>query len=162
MELKDMTYDECVETYVKARDLKADAKKLYSERAEKADRVMGKLENELLRRFNDQGVDNVKTPSGTAYRNSKTSATVGDASAFRGFVCESLAKGLLALFPNVPVEQHEGFVAALALNMAANEGLDYFNNAANKEAVATMRDATGDIPPGVKWSEMTAIGIRRS
>lgn len=33
---------------------------------------------------------------------------------------------------------------------------------ANKTAVQEFRDANQDIPPGVNWTEMRAVGVRRS
>lgn len=84
-----MTLDDLVATYVKARLKKAKLKSEYDEKVKPVDAVMDRIEAELLNTFNTMGVDSIKTPSGTAYVTTKSSATVADREAFRQYLLQN-------------------------------------------------------------------------
>ena len=77
------------------------------------------------------GLDSVKTVHGTAYKTVKKSATIQDQAEFRRHVIGSEAWELVDWRANAPAV--EQFIAANA----------------------------GELPPGVKYSTFTTIGVRR-
>ena len=81
-----MTQDELVEKYVALRDKKAALVAAHKAEVAKMDTVLDKVEAVLLLQFQKQGVESVRTPSGTAFKNVKTSVTVADWDAALGFV----------------------------------------------------------------------------
>ena len=81
-----MKVDSLVEKYVQLRDKKASIKKEYDEKVAKYDEAMSKVEAVLLKHFEETGAESVKTGSGTAYKSSRTSATVADWDSFFEYV----------------------------------------------------------------------------
>ena len=81
-----MKVDSLVEKYVQLRDKKASIKKEYDEKVAKYDEAMAKVEAVLLKHFEETGAESVKTGSGTAYKSSRTSATVADWDSFFEYV----------------------------------------------------------------------------
>lgn len=67
-----------VEKYIKVRDRKAAIMNEAKEKAAKFDDVLDKIEAVLLATFAEMGMESVKTPFGTAYKSTRTSATVAD------------------------------------------------------------------------------------
>lgn len=77
-----MKMSEIVKRYVELRDKRAQLK---AESAElKAE--MDQIESKLLAAFDKLGVDSAKTPFGTAYTTTNTSAKVADKEVFMNFV----------------------------------------------------------------------------
>ena len=81
-----MTLDELVGAYVKLRQKKAALKAEYDEKCKPVDAAMERIEGALLDTFNQMGVESVKTPHGTAYTTTRTSAKVADWDAFIAYV----------------------------------------------------------------------------
>jgi hypothetical protein len=92
--------DKIVEAYIKLRDRKAEMKKEYDAKVEAIDNGLAKLENFLLNTLNAQGVQSIKTAIGTAYKTTKTSATVGNRDEFMEYVRENDAWVLLDVKAN--------------------------------------------------------------
>jgi len=67
-----------VERYIALRDKKSEHKKAYEAKVEAIDAALEKLEAFIMTRLDEQGVDSVKTSVGTAYKSTRTSATVAD------------------------------------------------------------------------------------
>lgn len=70
--------DELVEKYVLLRDKKAEITAAYKEQVGRIDDVLDKLEAQLLTKFDELGLESVRTSHGTAYKSHKTFASVGD------------------------------------------------------------------------------------
>jgi deoxyribose-phosphate aldolase len=81
-----MKLNELVEKYIKLRDQKAAYKAEYDAKVAGIDALLEKMEVVLLKTFEEAGMDSVKTSSGTAYRTTRTSATVADWDAFLAYV----------------------------------------------------------------------------
>lgn len=90
-----MKLDELVEKYIALRDEKAAAKAQYEQSVAQIDALIDKIEAVLLKTFNESGMDSVKTSHGTAYRSTRTSATVADWDAFFGHIQSNEAWELL-------------------------------------------------------------------
>jgi len=65
--------------FIKLRDRRAERKAAYTDDDFGDREKQDKIETEFLQRFNDRGIDNVSSRGvGTAYRSTRTSATVAD------------------------------------------------------------------------------------
>src|SRR5579859_7878141 len=81
-----MKLSELVGKYIELRDKKAGFKAEYDGKVAKLDEVLGKIEAKLLQVFNDTGMDSVKTEFGTAYKSTRSTASVADKDIFFEFV----------------------------------------------------------------------------
>lgn len=80
--ISSLGYDELVNLYVQLRDRRAMRKKEY-ETTDSADKAkLERLEGVLLAKFNESGMESVRTKAGTAFKHKTSSATVGDRDAF--------------------------------------------------------------------------------
>lgn len=126
-----MKMDELVSTYIKIRDKKSRLKATYDADKAKYDKAQIAIENELLRQFNEMGIDSIKTPEGTAYTSTTNSVSVSDWDAFKAFISQ----------------QDDPFM--------------FIERRASKEAVEQFRAANDDIPPGLKWKTEKSVNFRR-
>jgi hypothetical protein len=124
--------DLLVDRYVKLRDAKTKLANQTKEKVAVIEEAMAKIEAVLLSQFNEEGVESVRTAAGTAYKDNKTFATVGDWEAFLEFVRVNEAWPLL---------KHDVVKKAVEEYKEAND------------------DA---LPPGVDWREETVIKVRRA
>jgi glutaredoxin 2 len=121
---------ELVEAYIKLRDKKEAAQEEFKKSLEPTNQVMEMLENLLLQKLNELGVDSLSAKGvGVVYRSTKDTASVEDKQAFRDYIEES------------------GDLSVLDLK-------------ANK-TVARDRANAGSPVPGVKFSSIMSVGIRR-
>lgn len=70
--------EELVDKYIELRDAKSKVKAAYDAKIAKLDAVLDKIEGVLLQQFNESGMESVRTKSGTAYKQMRTSAGVAD------------------------------------------------------------------------------------
>lgn len=73
-----MKLDEVVKNYIALRDRKAAIKAEYDAKAAKIDDVLDKVEAKILEYFEQSGLESIRTDTGTAYKSTRNSATVGD------------------------------------------------------------------------------------
>lgn len=90
-----MDINALVEGYVKVRDRKAEMKAEFTKKAEALDQWMARAEGEILRELQAQNIESVRTPSGTAFTQTQTSATVADWDSLLGFIKENDAWAML-------------------------------------------------------------------
>lgn len=128
-----MKVDELVSKYIALRDKKAEMKKEYEARAAKVIEVMDKIEAVLLKTFEEIGSDSVKTERGTAYKSTRSSASVADRDAYFSWVLAD-----------------------------PDERMIFVESRANKTAVEQYKAANDDLPPGLNWREEVVINVRRS
>lgn len=102
--------NEIVEKYIKLRDLKAKLDGEHKDKVSGITAAMTKAEGAILALFDQMGVDSAGTASGTAYRSTRTSATVADMDAFLAFVRENEAWHMLER--RVAKTQVDEYVAA--------------------------------------------------
>lgn len=95
-----MKLSEAVELYISMRDKKAQMKSEFDALVAPVQERMDKLELKLLEAFEKNGMDSVKTPAGTAYQTTRTSATIADRDVFMSHVKENLAWDLLEVRVN--------------------------------------------------------------
>lgn len=128
-EMKD---SQLVELYIKLRDARAQRKAAF-ENDDAGDKFkQEKIESLLLVRFAESGHESIKTLSGTAYKSSKTSATIADKDAFfMGWV--------------IP-----------------NQAWEFLDIKANKTSIVGYKTLNNELPPGINWREELTINVRRS
>ena len=84
-----MKLDLIVERYVQMRDRLAEMKAAYEASTADIKAGMAKLENAIMATLNEQGVESVRTASGTAFKSVSNSATIADWDAYLAFVKEN-------------------------------------------------------------------------
>ncbi len=87
--------NELVEKYIKLRDAKAAIQNGVKEKLARIDAGLAIAESALMDIFNTQGIDSVGCSAGTAYKTTRTSATVNDWDAALGFIKENEAWHML-------------------------------------------------------------------
>lgn len=80
--------DDIIEKYIKLRDKKKELQDKHKAELSKYDDAMERIEAHLLKQMQEQGLDSMPTAAGTAYRQVRTSATLGDREMFRKW-CEA-------------------------------------------------------------------------
>lgn len=131
--LSEATDDVLIAAYVEIRDRRAQRKAAHDAADADDKSRQEKIEAEVLRRLNERGTDSTSSREhGTAYRNIKTSCTTADRQAFM-----------------------EQFVIP-------HQAWEFLDVRPNKTAVEAYKDEHGVLPPGINWSEMAAVGFRRS
>lgn len=129
--MSDLKIDKVVTAYIQLRDKKAEMKKAYDLAKADIDSQLETLENFIMEKTNELGVDSFKTSEGTAYRYETVSATVADWDKTLAFVQENNAWNML---------EHR----------------------VSKKAVEEYKAEHGAIPPGINFTSMYTIGVRRS
>lgn len=81
-----MKINDLVAKYVALRDRRAERKARYDQEDSADLALQDKIEAVLLKHFNETGAESVKTEFGTAYKSSRTSATVANRDVFFTFV----------------------------------------------------------------------------
>ena len=90
-----MTDNEIIEAYIKLRDMKKALKAKHTEELAPIRENMGHIESAMLAILNERGAQNSKTEVGTAFKTTRTSATVKDRDAFLNYVIDHSAWALL-------------------------------------------------------------------
>lgn len=127
-----MNIQEAVATYIKIRDKKAALKAQYDKDKLKYDEALVLIENKLLEAYDKMGVDSMKTPGGTAYISTQSSASVADRQIFMDH----------------------------CLSDPENMGL--LEVRASKTAVEVyMQEHNGELPPGINYRSERTINVRK-
>lgn len=122
---------ELVGKYIKLRDLKAKLDAEHKERVGPITAAMEKAEGALLAMFDQLGMDSAGCDAGTAYRTTKSSATVADMDAFLEFVRD-------------------------------NEAWHFLERRVAKTQVDEYVAQNQDLPPGINYSTVVSINVRRA
>ena len=81
-----MQINDIVQKYIQLRDLKSKLKEEFVAKTEKVEGAMTKIEVAILSHLEQTGADSIGTEFGTAYKATKTSATVQDWDEVLGFI----------------------------------------------------------------------------
>jgi hypothetical protein len=120
-----------VERYIAARDMKTKLDNAHKAKLEPLIGAMEKTEAAILDFFNKHNMDSAKCAAGTAYKASRSSATVADMDAFLGFV-------------------------------KANDAWHFLEKRVAKTQVDEYVAAHNDLPPGINYTRMAALNVRRA
>ena len=85
----ELNNEQLVKLYIGLRDRRSERKRAYEMEDEGDKGKQEKIEGILLRRFQDDGIESVRTASGTAYKTVRTNVSVGDADMFFSFVVQN-------------------------------------------------------------------------
>lgn len=122
--ISELTFDQLTALRNK---LSADIK----EREDVVDQIKAKrlkVDQEFLRRFNEQGITNVKTAHGTPHVIERTSVSVSDKDAFRQWVVDNNALDFMELRANKPMvvaykDEHEELPPGLSWSATRTIGV---------------------------------------
>ena len=93
--LSDRSTDELIDKYIKIRDRKEALAKQHKEELAQYVKAMKAIENDMLRRLNDEQAEKIGTKHGTAYKTVRTSATVADWETVLQYIVDREMWGLL-------------------------------------------------------------------
>lgn len=147
--MSNITIDEVVEKYITIRSIKRDLERDHEEALKPISEKLEKLESWLLGRMADDGVENYKTKSGTAYKTKKTSCTIADQSMFKGFVFEPVLNHLKDLGV---VISPDTLMAMIKWNLVDFRSL--------KSGVEMFIEDHGQVPPGLNITQTTTVNVR--
>lgn len=82
-------YDRMVRVYLKMREKRAELRRQYEEADSKIREQMALIERELLKDFNESGMKNIKTESGTVFITENLKASIADWGSFATWVREN-------------------------------------------------------------------------
>lgn len=88
-ETQEVSLETIIDRYVKLRDKKSQMEAAHKEALAPINQAMDRLENAILDRLNQQGVESVRTTAGTAYKSTSVSVTVADKQVFRQWLIEN-------------------------------------------------------------------------
>lgn len=97
-----MPLDELVGNFIKVRDAIKEADDAHKKKMEDVRALLNMLQTEILNSLHNAGVDSVSTKHGTAYKTTKTSATIEDKSAFTRHVIGTQSWDLVDWRANAP------------------------------------------------------------
>lgn len=121
-----------VEQFIKLRDHKTAAKKAFDDSMQRINMAIEKLEGDILAGLDKDGLKNIKTDVGIAYKKTDSSATVKDRDAFEKWA---------------DATGHRG-----AMDIRANK----------KAIRELLESGDVDEVPGVKFTQSISIGVRRN
>jgi hypothetical protein len=154
----DFNVNDVVKKYIELRDAREVETKAFSATmAEKYGSPMETIEKWILSFLESNGIDNIKTPSGTPYKAVTKSVKMADPQAFKEFVFKPVIDALNswaattgAAVPDIMSLLHQGAL------------WDMIDFRAGKKGVVEYAEETGAIPPGVTLDQFTTLNIRRT
>lgn len=121
-----------VEGYITLRDKKAEIKARHEQELAPIQAMLDKIEVHILQHMQEHGVESCRTPVGTAYMSTRTSATCADWDLYRQF-CQ---------------QQEDPFM--------------FMERRVNKTAIDEYVAVHKDLPPGVNFRSEVVVNVRRS
>lgn len=95
MKISELPNDELVHVFITLREHRAKLKAAYDNADAETKAKQEKIQGLMLTRFNESGMESMRTKYGTAYKQTKSFATVGDKDTFFNYVKEHDAYELL-------------------------------------------------------------------
>lgn len=128
--VSELNNEQLVKLYIGLRDRRAERKRAYEKDDESDKAKQEKIEGLLLRRFQEDGVESVRTASGTAYKSIRSTATVADSDLFLSFVVK-------------------------------NDLWNLLEKRCSKSDVEQYKAEHEALPPGINYSEVVHVNVRR-
>lgn len=88
VKLTEAKTSDLAKAYIELRDRRDARKRKFTEEDKPDETFQERIAAELLRRFNDEGIESVRTPFGTAYKALRVSASVADRPTFLTYLKE--------------------------------------------------------------------------
>jgi hypothetical protein len=135
----------------------------HSEEIKPLKEAMTNIENWLLAKMNQDGCENYKTAYGTAYQSRLKSVKMEDPIQFKNYILRPAARTLLAMTgPDTVVAKSidpEGEVLSWINQYALWDLADF---RPGKKGIINHQNETGEIVPGVSFSEIINVNVRSS
>ena len=132
-QIESKTVDQILGEYIKVRDARDEAAKAFEERDQHFKKVLHKMDMELMRRANEAGVEQFKSPHGTAFLQTNMKASVADKKVLNDFLRDE----------NI-------------------DPLDILQARVSTRALQDYMDAhEGKVPPGVDTFREKVVRVRR-
>ncbi|MDE2097894.1 MAG: hypothetical protein KGL39_11645 [Patescibacteria group bacterium] len=155
--MSEFTVDQVVEKYVTLRQIKRDLERDHDEALKPINEKLEKLEIWLLGRMNEDGVENYKTKSGTAYKANKTSCTIADGAVFKEFVFSPVADAIDSVLENAGLKGMKQAIKETLLTSAKWSLVDF---RALKKGVEEYIEDNSQVPPGLNVTQTTTVNVR--
>jgi hypothetical protein len=145
--------DAVIRKYIELRDEQAAICERHKQELEPISEQMGKLEAWLMAKLDAEGAQNFKTDAGTAFKNTSTSATVGDDQAFKRFLLQPFFEQLLPYVGD-----------ASRLEAITNEFIRWglADLRAGKTGIMSFIEEGNPIPPGINIKQFVKVNVRRA
>jgi hypothetical protein len=145
IDLKDIRDDDIVGAYIKLRDMRDTAKKKFESRDDKYAARIDSLQMELLRRYEERGIDQIKIAGiGTSFKSTKTVASCGDWDVFFSWCLDQADK----------------------LRSEGGDPRDVFAFFQKRLTIDTVKQYMeaheGGVPPAVNVMQQYTVSVRRS
>lgn len=150
------TTDKLISIYVAMRDAISIKEKAFKKEKGDIKEKMGVIEKELFKRLEADGLDSLKSDSGTAFKSTKQFVGVENFDEFMKFLIKSVIDTAVS-GPN-PL----GGTQAVIDHVLQNASLQFLNKVVNKAAVLEYMEENNDkLPPGIKYSSEIVIQVRK-
>jgi len=151
------TIEEVIESYVAIREVKRQMEKEHEDALKPIEEKLEKIETWLLGQMQATGVDSFKTKSGTAYKATKTSCQMADASIYKDFVFAPAAFKIHQLFEQLGMDQMGETISQIILQNARWNLVDF---RALKKGVEEYIEDHKQVPPGLNVTQTTTVNVR--
>ncbi len=152
-----------IEKYVDFRDRCKELSKQQAEEMKKLTGPMENIENWLLHKLNEMGVDSFKTGSGTAFKVRSNSAQLQDPLAFKQFVFQPAVDGVIKYLESAGLDGFNGtdreHIGQIIRDLPMWDMIDF---RAGKKGVIDYQENTQQAVPGVAVNTVVTINIRRA
>lgn len=155
------TVEEAIAKYIDIRDKKAVIAERQSAELAPYNAAQETLENFLLAKLNEDGLQNFKTGAGTAFKTTTTSVKLADAVAFKSAIFAPAAQRIVnALYPG---SEYPEETLNMVLKIIGDSALwDMVDFRAGKKGIQAHLEETKELPPGVTVESFTAVNVRRT
>lgn len=157
------TVDEVISKYVELRDRKAVLAKKQSEEMAPLNQAMETIENFLMHQMNTLGVDQLKAREhGTAFKAHSTSCQMADPLAFKSFVFQPVADGVINYLKSTGYGIRDMDIEAIANIIRDLPKWDMIDFRVGKKGVQEYIANENQPVPGVAVNTVATINIRRA
>ena len=127
-----LSMEDLVAQYIKIREKQAQLKVEYEAKNAPYEDVKSKIEALILQRFEEQGVNSMKTKAGTAYVSVTARASLGDWDTYKAFLDRQ------------------------------DNPYDFLERRVSTAAVENYKTEPKDLPPGINWVEVRGVNFRKT
>ena len=157
--MADYTIDQIVARYVQLRDEMQVISQRHAAELKPYNDKLQILNTVLLDRLNKTGSESIRTEHGTAYKKTVMSATIEPENGWEQLMDFIMMAGLNRVSE---VEVRAGSAEEAMMAWRTTPELSLLCHAVNKTAIKEFMDnKNAEIPPGVKVSHITNVGVRR-
>lgn len=140
-----MKFDDLIRAYRKIRDARVVKAREMKDELGRLDEQLAKLEVVIHQKLDEQGVENIKTTEGTAFKTTKDFVTVTEIEDFREFLSDEVAGGDDELADKI----YKAFP------------WHFFTKAVSKAAVLEYMKEHGTPPQGIGYDTQIEVQVRK-